>query len=81
MSVGAILTLGLGSFGSVNLLPTLGYGASTAVSGHSPYYSEFSEYSIEGLEQRFPWGKRKRANKRDEQDIEDILSALPWDKL
>lgn len=25
MSVGAILTLGLGSFGSVNLLPTLGY--------------------------------------------------------
>lgn len=26
MSVGAILTLGLGEFGSVNLLPTLGYG-------------------------------------------------------
>lgn len=28
MSVGAILTLGFGSFGSVNLLPTLGYGES-----------------------------------------------------
>lgn len=26
MSVGAVLTLGLGKFGSVNLLPTLGYG-------------------------------------------------------
>lgn len=26
MTVGAILTLGLGEFGSVNLLPTLGYG-------------------------------------------------------
>ena len=29
MSVGAILTLGFGSFGSVNLLPTLGYLSSS----------------------------------------------------
>lgn len=31
MSVGAILTLGLGSFGSVHLLPTLGYLSSDEV--------------------------------------------------
>lgn len=30
MSIGAILTLGLGGFGSINLLPTLGYRAGTA---------------------------------------------------
>lgn len=30
MSVGAILTLGFGSFGTVNLLPTLGYLSSSA---------------------------------------------------
>lgn len=30
MSAGAILTIGLGSFGSVNLLPTLGYLSGTA---------------------------------------------------
>jgi len=30
MSVGAILTLGYGSYGSVNLVPTLGYGGGTA---------------------------------------------------
>ena len=30
MSIGAILTLGLGSFGGVNQLPTLGYTSSSA---------------------------------------------------
>ena len=42
MSSGPILTLGLGSFGSVNLLPTLGYS-----SGEAPVIPTF--YGVLGI--------------------------------
>lgn len=70
MSVGAILTVGLGSFGSVNLLPTLGYlagSASASVDTHDGV--DVSDYEREL--------RRREAEAREEREAmrSDLLAA------
>ncbi len=61
MSIGAILTLGYGSFGSVNLLPTLGY-SSGAPAPSKPYLK---------------WGKiPARRREENEEFVNDIVSIV-----
>lgn len=87
MSIAQVVTRGFGSFGDIAHVVTRGYEQGAPVppvaSGHSPYYSDYSEYEMSDgkLKQRYPWGKKKPANKNDDQDIMDILNCLPWDKL
>lgn len=37
-SIATVVTMGFGSFGSVNLLPTLGYGIGVAVTTRPAFY-------------------------------------------
>lgn len=68
MTVGAILTLGFGSFGGVNLLPTLGYGSHVRT-----HRGGIDERRREKLEQ---------INRNDD-DLFTIaamvVSRIPWD--
>lgn len=71
MTVGAILTLGFGSFGGVNLLPTLGYlPATTPARTHRG-----------GIDER---RREKLAQiQRDDEDLLTlaamVVSRIPWD--
>ena len=71
MSVSPILTLGYGSFGSVNLLPTLGYGigvsAETTIFGSSVVFAGERKRLIHGDRERLIAGERKRTLEGDRQ--------------
>jgi hypothetical protein len=47
-SPSTVITLGYGSFGSVNLVPTLGYGISTAVIVSGPYMVIAAQVTMAG---------------------------------
>lgn len=62
MTIGAILTLGYGSFGSVNLLPTLGYGSGAPKPPNNAYLK---------------WGKKpERRREENEEFVNDIVSIV-----
>lgn len=64
MSIGAILTVGLGTFGSVNLLPTLGYSSGAApatTTRRHPGYDARAEHL--------------RAIQRDDEEILALVGA------
>lgn len=71
MTIGAILTLGFGSFGSANLLPTLGYGSHAAP----------ARTHRGGIDE---WRREKLALiNRNDDDLFTIaamvVSRIPWD--
>ena len=79
MSIGAILTLGMGSFGSVNLLPTLGYTPGTATP------SVFGRSGLGGDDVPTPyrkspelgWDKKAYESKKAREDaIEETLKKV-----
>lgn len=59
MSVGAILTIGYGSFGTVNLVPTLGYGGSVVPPTPNPIPQGGSGHPV------YHQGKRKKLTLKD----------------
>lgn len=77
MSVGAILTLGFGQFGSVNLLPTLGYGDS--VTPPTPPVSDRGATPGWPLDKRLSWEEldRKLRAQVEAQRIELGITTLP----
>ncbi len=66
MSVGAILTIGFGTFGSVNLLPTLGYGEAVAPTPDDQASNWQANYWV-----------NKRRTKADEDEERRRLGILP----
>lgn len=83
MSVGAILTLGLGQFGSVNLLPTLGYGAADApvpvVSGRGLGGDDVPRRLRRSPHRGFDLEEWKRTHQADE-DLETTVRAT-WARI
>lgn len=72
MSVGAILTLGYGSFGSVNLVPTLGYSVGSAPP--SPIPDRPSNWKVWKEDWREDW--REKWRKREEEEELERLERL-----
>ena len=80
MSIGAILTLGYGSFSDVNHVVTLGYGSS-AVSPTPPPFSipggkGDSGREDEELRKALAYQAEQRMRIRDEQDAMDALDFM-----
>lgn len=72
MSVGAILTLGLGSFGSVNLLPTLGYLSGSAAPARTDQPSNWqADYW------KHPKSRTRKEREEDEREERILLGILP----
>ncbi len=86
MSVGLILTLGLGAFtgGGVKYLPTLGYGTGGAppppppvvVPPSAPTIGGMGRYEVQRLPKKREIIFRRSMENQDRADIEDIIRLL-----
>ena len=75
MSVGRILTLGFGSFGGVQYLPTLGYASSSTPPAPAEDTVGFAEAvrRVSAFKDKFALSARR---KRDNKDIIAIVEIL-----
>ena len=50
-SPSTVITLGYGTFGSVNLVPTLGYGSSAVIAVGGPYFFQAAAWFAAGADE------------------------------
>lgn len=72
MSVSTIVTQGFGSFGNVNLVPTLGFGVASASSGllggkAYSYHTPYSKYKEEEFQKKTAEAKRAALREIDQE--------------
>lgn len=79
MSIATVVTAGYGSFGSVNLLPTLGYGAGAAIAQPTPSTAP-AVAPDRGFDQYMEAFARERALEKRRRENEEIMKIAAMEE-